>query len=65
MYGLDGYVPPDARMGFLTVSVLKLDISFALAGVVYPMWSLFCVTLFYQPKFRCENAQLHGKQIIC
>lgn len=65
MYELDRYVPPDARVGFLRVSVLKLDISYALAGVVYPMGSLFCVTLFYQPKFRRENAQLHGKQIIC
>ena len=37
MYELDRYVPPDARVGFLRVSVLKLDISYALAGVVYPM----------------------------
>ena len=48
IHGLERYVPTN-RVSFLTVSILKQDIIFALGGILFAVWSLKC--LLFKPSY--------------
>ena len=60
VYGLDRHIICTAQLGMVFEGII-----FTLVSFVTQQLSLESVPLLYQLKFKCLNAQLHKKQIIC